>query len=115
MNWHPPLFYLSKPATELVTELVTELITEFVSKFVPKLVSKLVSKLERLNVIQTKAPSVPYSGSGNPTALQASTIRLTPVPQLSTYFRSVTVILGFWEITSTYIIYINHTRKLQAS
>lgn len=56
---------------ELVSELVTELVTE------------PVTELGRLNVIQTKVPSVPYSGSGNPTALQASTIRLTPVPQLS--------------------------------
>ena len=51
----------------LVSGLVTELVTEF----------------GRINVIHTNTPSVPYSGSGSQTALQASTIRLTPVPQLS--------------------------------
>ena len=54
-----------------------------VSKLVSELVIELVTEFGRLNVIHTNPPSVPYSGSGSPTVLHASTIRLTPVPQLS--------------------------------
>ncbi|MBO7608504.1 MAG: hypothetical protein J6T28_12955 [Paludibacteraceae bacterium] len=82
---------MSQLVLELVSELVSELMLELVSELVPELVLELVLELMtelvpefgRLNVIQTNVPSVPYSGSGNLAFLQASTIRLTPVPQLS--------------------------------
>lgn len=47
---------------------------------VSELVSKLATVLGRLNVIHTNELSVPYSGSGSPTILHASTIRFTSVP-----------------------------------
>ena len=42
------------------------------------LVIELVTEFGRINVIHTNPPSVPYSGSGSPTVLHASTIPLTP-------------------------------------
>ena len=45
--------------------------------------NRVSNRVRTLKCNPYKSPSVPYSGSGNPTALQASTIRLTPVPQLS--------------------------------
>lgn len=59
------------------------LVSKLVSKLVTELLTELVTEFGRLKVIHTNPPSAPYSGSGNPTALQASTMRLTPVPQLS--------------------------------
>ncbi|MBR5694906.1 MAG: hypothetical protein IKX43_01545 [Paludibacteraceae bacterium] len=74
---------MSELVLELMLELVSELVPELVLELVLELMTELVPEFGRLNVIQMNVPSVPYSGSGNLAFLQASTIRLTPVPQLS--------------------------------
>ena len=59
----------------LVTELVIELVTEF----------------GRINVIHTNPPSVPYYGSGSPTALHASIIFIYYLTQRE-YYRIISII-----------------------
>ena len=87
----------SELLSDLLSDLLSELVSNLVTKLVSKLVSKLVPKFGLLNVIQTNNPSVPYSGSGKPTFLQASIILFTPVPQLSkkAVLNSASAIIGF--------------------